>query len=352
VELAYDAEPERREAASREALTLARGGGSSRALAAALSARHVTLWGPEHTEERLALAREIAELGYRSGDLELALQGRNWCVADLLEAGDGAGVRAELDAYATLSAEVRLPAYAWWVPAWGATLALLEGRLAEGMELSARARELARRAGDPNAVVTTAQHALMRRVIEDRFDDVDPRAMGLERTVIERAESGPAWRAYRLTFAWIHAERGERDAARALLDGALDGGLEAVPRDANWLVAMHSATCACTLLGDVALAARIREALAPFADRMVIAARGGAHAGSVSYALARLSVTCGDLAAAERHFEEAIRRDGLAGAPVWVARDTRGRERLYDDCSSLRSSASRIASRPKRNSVS
>ena len=36
---------------------------------------------------------------------------------------------------------------------------------------------------------------------------------------------------------------------------------------------------------------------------------------------ARLAVLCGDIRAAERHFEHAAERDEVAGAPVWVRRD-------------------------------
>ena len=53
------------------------------------------------------------------------MQARNWRVADLFELGDGAQVRAELDAYAALAAQARLPTYSWYVPMWRATLALL-----------------------------------------------------------------------------------------------------------------------------------------------------------------------------------------------------------------------------------
>src|SRR6185503_17504497 len=51
IELAYDADPTRREAVSSRALVRARGSGDARSLAAALGARHVVLWGPDHTLE-------------------------------------------------------------------------------------------------------------------------------------------------------------------------------------------------------------------------------------------------------------------------------------------------------------
>ena len=329
IELGYDADADRRDSAARQALALARSGRC--ALAVAVSARHVTLWGPEHTSERLGLAQEMIELGYRAGDPQLALQGRNWRIADLFEAGDGPAVRAELAAYAALAAEARLPAYAWWVPTWKATLALIEGRLAEGMELSRRACQLGRDAGDPNADVITAQHQLMRTTISERFAELDPTTLGADHVATRRAQRGPAWRTYRLTFAWLHAERGEFDAAQHNLDAALDRDLDALPRDANWLASMCSASQACALLGNAELARSLREALAPFADRQAVSARGACHGGSIAYLLARLAATCGDTPAAEQHFQEAVKRDEHAGAPVWVARDVRRHAELVDE---------------------
>ncbi len=224
IELAYAPDAARREAVSVEALALARRAGEPGALAAALNARHVTLWGPDHTESRLWLATEMLDVARRAGDRELALQARNWRVVDLLEIGDGQRVREEVDVYAELSAEARLPGYAWYVPLWRATLALLDGRIAEGLDLARRARELGRRAGDANAEVFYAEHQLLRLLVEDRIRDVDTVAMGVEEVVSERAE-GPASLAYGLTFAWIHAARGNLDEARRRYDAALAGGL-------------------------------------------------------------------------------------------------------------------------------
>ena len=57
-------------------------------LAAALNARHVALWDPDHVTERVAVAEEMIAVAERAGDREAALQGRNWRVVDLFELGD------------------------------------------------------------------------------------------------------------------------------------------------------------------------------------------------------------------------------------------------------------------------
>ncbi len=321
IELAYDPDADRRDTVSEQALELARRLGDPAALAAALSARHVVLWGPDHTRERLDVADEMVDLARRARDGELALQARNWRIVDLLELGDGPRVRLELDAYAALSAEARLPAYAWYLPMWHATMALLEGRIGRGLELARRAQMLGRRAGDANAEVCYAEHQLLRLVVEQRAGDLDPAAVDVDPSVTERSERGPAWRAYRFTFAWVHAERGELQLARRDYEDALADGLDTLPRDVNWLSALSSAAQTAALLDDAEQADQLRTLLAPYAEHIVVTARGASYAGSVAYHLALLAATCGDHEQADHLFTDAARRDEHAGAPAMVVRD-------------------------------
>jgi hypothetical protein len=240
---------------------------------------------------------------------------------DLLELGDGAAVHDELDMYAQLSAQVRLPAFAWYVPMWRATLALLEGRIADGLELSRRARDLGRQAGDANAELFFSEQYFLRMLVQGRISDIDPASGGVVGDVAERAERGPAWRAYRFTFAWWHAARGEREEARRDFDAALSDGFASIPRDVNWLASLASAAEACVLLGDVPRASELRALLEPYATRMVVTARGASHGGSVAFQLAQLAALCDDVAEADRLFADAARGDERAGAPAFVIRD-------------------------------
>jgi DNA-binding SARP family transcriptional activator len=328
IELAYEPDPGRRETLSSDAIALARRAGDPAALAAALGARHVTIWGPDGCPERLGLAGEMLALAEQAGDRELALQARNWRIVDLLELGDGQAVRQELDGYARLSVKARLPAFAWYVPLWRATLALLEGRIAEGIDLSRRARELGRQAGDANANGFFAEQVLLRMVLQGRIRDLEPIDAGGEAGIAARAHTGPAWRAFRFTFAWWHAERGELDQARLDFDAAVADGLSTLPRDVNWLAALTSATHACVILADLARAQELRALLEPYATRMAVTARGASHGGSVAYLLARLAALCGNHATAEQMFEQAQQHDERAGAPAFELRDLRAHERF------------------------
>src|SRR5207253_6615782 len=104
-------------------LTSARSLRDARTLAAALGARHVVLWGPDHTRERLELASEMLALALRAEDSTLELQARTWRIVDLEELGDGRAVDAELEAYASTAARIPTAAFAWYVPAWRAARA-------------------------------------------------------------------------------------------------------------------------------------------------------------------------------------------------------------------------------------
>jgi DNA-binding SARP family transcriptional activator len=321
IELAYETDPARRDALSQESLELARTIDDPSALASALNARHVTAWGPDGCEERLRRATEMLELAERADDRELALQARHWRVVDLFELGDGQAIRDEIAAYAELSAHLRLPAFAWYVPLWRAILATLEGRIDEGIALSRRALALGRQAGDANADVFFAQQYLVRMLVQQRIRDLDPGVGGLVDNVANRAEVGPAWRSYRFGFAWWHAERGELDDARRDFDLAVADGLETLPRDVNWLSALASAVEASVLLRDTERARELRALLEPYAERMVVTARGSYHAGSVAYFAARAAALSGDAKRADQLFAEAAQRDRKAGATALVVRD-------------------------------
>ena len=209
------------------------------------------------------------------------------------------------------------------MPLWRATLALLEGRLAEGYELSRRARELGLQAGDANAEVFYAEQYLQRMLVQGRVRDLDLTVGGMVADVSDRAAHGPAWRAYRFTFAWWHAERGELAQAREDFEAAVGEGLATLPRDVNWLAALSSAVEAAVLLGDRERAAELYALLDPYRTSMVVTARGASHNGSVAYFAARAAAVAGDPETADRRFAHAIRADRDLGASALVVRDLR-----------------------------
>ena len=79
------------------------------ALAHALSVRRIAIWGPDHPRERLAIADELIRLADEMGELELALEGRQWRLSTVFELGDMPAVGREIEAYGQLADSLREP---------------------------------------------------------------------------------------------------------------------------------------------------------------------------------------------------------------------------------------------------
>ena len=318
IELAYAPDHQRRERLSAAAVEEARALDDHRSLAAALGARHVVLWGPEHTHERLALADEMLARARRAADPALELQARTWRIVDLTELGDGAALDAELDAYAAAAVASGLTVYGWYVPAWRAMRASLQGRWAESRRLLEQAVALGARAGDGNAVLVSRLGFFQSALADEAFEDVPLDLLE------ERIRTSPAGWAYRQSYIWTLAALGREDEARAQIEIVrAAGGPSAWPRDTNWISAVQELAEAAWLLRDRDLGAELCELAAPFADRIVSSTRALHMIGPVSAVLGRLDDLLGDAAAAATHYEDAIARSRRAGAPVWAVRDTR-----------------------------
>jgi hypothetical protein len=312
IELAYDSRADRREAISSDAVRSARASGEASAVAAALGARHVVLWGPDHTPERLGLADEMLALARRAGDPILELQARTWRIVDLDELGDGQALEAELDAYADTAAQTRFLSYAWYVPAWRAARAYLAGRVVEGDRLRRRAVELGNRAGDGNVGFARLLYWAI-SFADNRIDDLD---VEWHR---ERIRVSPAGWAYRAMYAWFLVATGQEAEAREELAAQRAAGAPGSwPRDTNWLSAVKELSEAAVLLGDIELGAELEAMLDPFGERMVTSTRGLLCIGSVAGALGRLAELRGDVSLAADRYREAVERDERAGALVWA----------------------------------
>jgi predicted ATPase len=101
--------PERREALSQEAVALARRLGDPATLAEALAARYYALWGPDHVEERLAIARETLRLGDVTESKDMMRAGYIFRALALLEVGDVVALDENLLLYTELITELRQP---------------------------------------------------------------------------------------------------------------------------------------------------------------------------------------------------------------------------------------------------
>ena len=311
VELYY-ADKEEAQTLSANAVTLARHQREPAALAAALNARHVALWTPNHTEERLAVAAEMEEMALRAGDREQSLQAHNWLVLDLLELGEILAVDAAIEAYEREAEAVGLPSYEWYVPLWRSMRATMEGRWAAAEELMHEARELGRRAQDDNADlfwIIQNGHLLCE---QSRYDELD--LPGIERQAAERVET--AWSSWR---AFMFVVRGEPEAARRLIEPLAAGGWAGLPIDANWHV-MTEAAEVVVALGEREWAASLYERMLPYAELQAVIARAIGTYGPTAYFLGKLAATIGRWEDADAHLSAAIAANEAIGAAPRLAR--------------------------------
>jgi tetratricopeptide (TPR) repeat protein len=142
----------------------------------------------------------------------------------------------------------------------------------------------------------------------------------VEPAVARFVELYPALPAWRAGQALLFLELGRRDAAREEFERLAEPGFAALPRDANWLVAVTVLAEVCGALGDAARAVELRELLAPYAQRNVVVGRAATFNGSASRLLGILAATVGDWEAAEAHFIEAQAMHARMGARPWQVR--------------------------------
>jgi DNA-binding SARP family transcriptional activator len=317
VELYYAPDRTRSEALSAEAVASAAGDPS--ALAAALNARHVALWRPDRAEERLAASADMVAAAREAGERHTELQARNWRASDLFELGEMPAWREEVRRHARLADELRLPAFQWYAPLWAGVEATLAGRFEEAGRRIAEAEAAGTRAGDRNAELFAGMVRFVGQLERAAWDEMD---MAFLEDKIANSPAGPA---YRSSYAWILAGRGDAGEARRELDAVMTVGSAF---DANWLSAQAEAAEACVLLGDPTHAQALYDRLSPYAGRPATAGRAVCSYGSVDRHLGGLAALVGRPEQAAAHLRAAIARDEEMGCTVWAAHARRRLERL------------------------
>ena len=311
IEVYYVPPASLRERLSAEALAAGRSLGGP-ALLEALGARHVALWSPAHTEERLAIADELIAAARSLGAREAELQGVNWRVADLVELGDLDAARHSIAEHERLASELRLLGYAWYVPMWRAMLALMAGRLDEAQRLSQEGERIGRVARDRNATLLFTVQRLAIRSAAGTLTETDRAA------IEEGARSSPAGAAWQAWATGIALGRGELERTRRTVLREVEG-LASLPLHADWLYAAATLGLHAAHLGEASAAAALYPRLLPYRDRTVTAGRASFCAGSVSLSLGLLAATLGDERAAVAHLEDAVRRNDELGAVPFAA---------------------------------
>ena len=173
-----------------------------------------------------------------------------WTVVDLLEIGDVQGADIQIAAASKLAEALHRPLYLWWTSGFRCARAQLAGDFELAERLAQETLAIGQRGQAENAMHYYAQAIFNIRREQGRLAEIEDAV----RRFIELYPAIPAWRA---GLALLLVELGRPDEARSELDVLAADGLDAFPRDANWLIGITLMAEVCGALGD----ARRAEAL-------------------------------------------------------------------------------------------
>jgi DNA-binding SARP family transcriptional activator len=310
-ELYYQPESERKDALSAEAVAMARRLDDCLTLASTLSSRCLALWGPDHLDERRAIAGEIVDLARRLEDRQLLFFGLQYVLVAQIELGDMASAEETLNQIEQVADALRQPLAQWEVRRYRAMQALFAGELYDAERLALEALAIGQEAQEPDAMAVFGTQVAVIRFEQRRLAEVEPAL----REFVEEFSESPAWRA---ALGVLVAELGHADEARSELDALARDGFRGIPRDFAWLAAMALLAQLASFSADADRAALLYDLLLPFADRHAITADRQSWGAAARY-LGLLAWAKGDADEAAAWFERAVEDNRRMGTPVWTA---------------------------------
>jgi ATP/maltotriose-dependent transcriptional regulator MalT len=285
---------------------MARSLGDPAALATSLAGLADVPWLPHETEQMLAEASEMAEMGERANDLEVALRGHFRRVSLLLELGDIQAVIAAAETTDRLNARLRQPFFAVWELGQKATMALMRGALDEAERLilqSMRTQlQLKTRINDPISLLifTLRRH-------QGRLQELGP----MVATFVRQSAESAVWRP---GLALLYLELGDLTAARSVFEDLATQDFASLPRDGRWATCIAYLTEVCVALADTTRAAVLYRLLLPWQDRNIVMGGGTGYWGSSDRFLGLLATIQENWPNAEQHFAKALAMNERMGA--------------------------------------
>ena len=307
----YLASLEECEALTREAIEVARRIGDKTALSDALFS---SIWGSvvvDAAEERLAVANEIIGLAEETGDRQRILDGLFTRINTLMIIGDVKAAYEDVETYARLAGELRIPFYLWQAELFRGMRALFEGRLEEADRLAQVALAVGQRGQGNNAMPMFGAQTYAIRREQGRLAEMEAGIKGF-------AQMYPAVPAWRTALAFNYAERGMEAEARSEFEILAKDDFGIFPRDGNWPISIALLTQVCALLGDEQRAAYLYDELAPFEHRCITVGFCADCYGTTDLLLGLMASTMERWDDAERHFADALEMNVRMGTGRWT----------------------------------
>ncbi len=275
----------------------------------ALQACVEALAGPDYLAERVAIVDELTQLGHESSDYGILMRALTTRIWNTVELGDMQRVDAAIEQLEVLVQRTREPLFRWHVRVFRAMRAMVQGKLALAEQLSREALKL----GAPMHEAT-AHHAYALQIAGNwRLQGRLPEARAM---VAEISAEYPHLGGWRATLAGMDAQLGQREQARAVLDGLIDHDLAALRREPFLLAALAQATELCVQVGDATTSKIVYEATLPYEAHHGTVAWGVATHGPIARLLGMLAMRMGDFERADRHFQAAITASEAMPSPL------------------------------------
>jgi tetratricopeptide (TPR) repeat protein len=245
-----------------DALAMARRVGDPTALASVLTSHSWIVAGPERIPERLAIADELVTVGRQAGLPHAECDGQEFRFFAHVERGDIMAADAALAAAHAAAHTVRSRSTAALLDT---ARALLAGRLADAEAAATRSRDTTREATDPQrpALGWVVRWLSCIRLLQVRLTDHEPARQAMAQAITTPSPT------FFIVNAHTARERGDHDGAQDAFERALERGLLEMPHGLTWACTLTWAADICAWLQDRAVAARLLDQLAPFADVMI-----------------------------------------------------------------------------------
>jgi DNA-binding winged helix-turn-helix (wHTH) protein len=275
---------------------------------------HFLLAGPDHLDERAALAGEVLELARGATARDTALITVLDWACDRLTFGDAADAAAKRAEAAEIAGPHPHPGRAWHLRVFDAGFAWLQGSLDEAARLSEEASRLGRRIGHPYA--RGVERALRAGLARERGDHAGVLRIFHPELPIRQ---GPV--------QWVQAfcarslvALGREAEARAFFADLAAAGFERIPRNIRWHGTLVEVAHLCAELGDAERAPALVELLAPVEHHHGVLPMPICYGGPVARCLARLHQLLGRAGEAEELYAEALDACAALGARPMQAR--------------------------------
>ena len=305
--------PERRHGVAGEALAMARRLNDAPTLAYALAAYLPAFMSPVRTEDNIEAATELIEVATKTGELERAAEGCLCRACLLLELGDVARAKEDMEQMSKLAEELRQPSQTLYVTNLRANIALLEGDFTAAESLIHQALELGELAQRWNARVAYRLQLFLLRHAQGRLEEIAE--------IYEGHPTAFDYRTYPIfdcILARFYDALGRRDDARAKFEELAENDFAGVPVDEEWLASICLLADLAASLGDTRRARVLYELLSPYSERVGMS-YPEISVGAVSRYLGLLATADARWHDAQRHFEDAVEVNHRIGARPWLA---------------------------------